>query len=82
MNRRRFLQNIIGVAAAAFLPVTIISYDPIKQTLVRPSRPNVDVLAGYKGAQFMNAGVMYAPYMPLIQTGMISLPSSFCNRTA
>lgn len=41
--------------------------------------PNVFVL-GYKGPNLMDAGYVYAPYMPITTTGMVTLADDFASR--
>ena len=38
--------------------------------------PNTFVL-GYKGSTMMDAGYVYAPYMPILTTGMVTLPDDY-----
>lgn len=45
--------------------------------------PNYDAnkfVLGYKGNNFMDAGYVYAPYMPVMTTGMITLADDFAAR--
>lgn len=35
---------------------------------------------GYKGPNMMDAGYVYAPYLPITTTGMITLPDDFGSR--
>lgn len=68
MNRRSFFKNlgkVLGVAT--LLPTTLLSYDPVKQEVVKPRLDNSPLL-GYKGDAFLEAGVVYAPYIPLYRT--------------
>ena len=41
--------------------------------------PNTFVL-GYKGDNMMDAGYVYAPYLPITSTGMVSLADDFGTR--
>lgn len=61
MNRRNFLTTLFGLAAAPVVAARVLSeYKP---------KPKVDSkLVGYKGAQFMDAGIVYAPYIPMLIT--------------
>jgi hypothetical protein len=71
MNRRGFFGSLGKAVAAAFiLPTAIISWCPVKQTIIQPVSDN-SVLMGYKGAQFLEAGYVYAPYIPLVQTCLL-----------
>lgn len=68
MNRRGFLRKFgLAIATAVALPVVNISYDPVKQKVVKP-KINNDCLNGYRGSQFLSTGYVYAPYIPLIIT--------------
>lgn len=45
--------------------------------------PNFDpdtFVLGYKGNTFMDAGYVYAPYMPIMTTGMVQLADDFAGR--
>lgn len=45
--------------------------------------PNYDAdtfVLGYKGPNLMDAGYVYAPYMPIMTTGMITLADDFAGR--
>lgn len=65
MNTRRgFLKNLAATVAAVVLPVTVVSYDPVKQQVVDPV-VNTTFLRGYKGAEFLETGYVYCPYIPL-----------------
>lgn len=68
MKRRAFLQ-VLGTAIAGIvaLPTTTLSYDPVKQKVVKPKIIN-GCLLGYKGNQFLEAGIVYAPYIPIYKT--------------
>jgi hypothetical protein len=70
MRRRSFLKNSIGVMVTALLPVTIISYDPVKQVVITPPVDSSPLLA-YKGATFWETGAVYAPYIPRFKTNTI-----------
>jgi hypothetical protein len=65
MNTRRgFLKSLATAVATVVLPMTVLSYDPIKQKVVKPV-VNTIALNGYKGAQFFETGFVYRPYIPL-----------------
>jgi hypothetical protein len=57
--------------ATALLPVTSLSYDPVTRTVITP-KVDVSPLLGYKGSNFMETGVVYAPYIPRFKTGMLA----------
>ena len=45
--------------------------------------PNFDAnvfVLGYKGTTMLDAGYVYAPYMPVMTTGMVTLPDDFASR--
>lgn len=67
MNRRSFLKRFACVVGTVLLPLSIISYDPVKQVVVKPKIDN-SILVGYKGNRFLECGYIYAPYMPLYIT--------------
>jgi len=45
-----------------------------------PLFPQGQVLMGYKGDSYMDAGYFYLPYVPLTQTPVVLDPESFCPR--
>jgi len=67
MKRRSFLKIFSFAAAAMALPVSIISYDPVKQEIVKPKFDDTSLI-GYKGSAFLETGYVYCPYIPLYQT--------------
>jgi hypothetical protein len=72
MNRRGFFDRLSKLGAAIVgLPIVKLFYDPVTQAVVTPVDP-VSVHAikmfGYKGPQFMETGMVYAPYIPLYFT--------------
>ena len=67
MNRRSFFKRLATAVGASLLPITTLSFDPVTSKVVKPTLDTSPVL-GYKGSQFLEAGVIYAPYIPLIQT--------------
>jgi hypothetical protein len=38
------------------------------------------ILMGYRGTQFLEAGAVYAPYIPLIMTPLVYDPETFTPR--
>lgn len=47
---------------------------------VNPWYGENDFVLGYKGPNLMDAGYVYAPYMPILTTGMITLADDFAGR--
>ena len=47
---------------------------------VNPYFSNNVILMGYKGAQFLECGAVFAPYVPLIMTPLLYDPSTFTPR--
>lgn len=45
-----------------------------------PLFPTNQMLLGYKGDSYMDAGYFYCPYVPLTQTPVVLDPESFCPR--
>lgn len=45
-----------------------------------PLFPQGQILMGYKGDSYMDAGYFYLPYVPLTQTPVVLDPESFCPR--
>ena len=74
MKRRSFVKNVIGVVVTALLPVTSLSYDPVKRVVITP-QVDVSPLLGYKGATFWETSVVYAPYIPRFKTLEIQIPT-------
>ncbi len=66
MNRRGFLKRML-VGVSTLLPISILSYDPIKQSIIKPKIDNSN-LVGYKGHSFFETGYVYYPYIPLYST--------------
>lgn len=72
MNRRGFLRNLGSLVGALSVGLTVFKPQERKK-VVFTTKPAPDGrLVGYKGAQFFEAGVIYAPYIPLYQTCMIN----------
>lgn len=64
MNRRRFFGTLFGLALAPVVAARVLS----------EYKPKVDSkLVGYKGSQFVNAGIIYAPYIPMLITPMVGI---------
>lgn len=69
-NRRSFFKSLIGL----FLAPKVVEAIPL-------SKETVSTL-GFKGREFYDAGFIYAPYMPLLQTKTIesmNISDSFCK---
>lgn len=49
-------------------PLHNIEYDSVKQEVVDPYSKDNIIFTGYKGNNFMTSGIVYAPYIPMIQT--------------
>ena len=47
---------------------------------VNPYFSNNVILMGYKGAQFLESGAVYAPYVPLLMTPLVYDPETFTPR--
>jgi len=47
---------------------------------VNPYFSNNVILMGYKGAQFLESGAVYAPYVPLLMTPLVYDPNTFTPR--
>lgn len=50
------------------------------QVYKNPYMTNGDVLVGFRGANFLETGAVYAPYIPLIQTPLVYDPVNFTPR--
>jgi len=77
LTRRDFFRNL-GVLASVLSVGLTVTMPQRKLKAVRP-------MVGYKGSAFFEAGVVYAPYIPLYQTSDIvigSMPSRFVSRFA
>ena len=89
MTRRSFLRNLGALAGAVSIGLTVTRPQrgfrkDYYQTLTVKG-PDNSVLVGYKGAQFLDPGVIYAPYIPLYRTPDIivgSMPPHFIHKFA
>lgn len=72
MNRRGFFKRLGMAVGAALLPISVISYDPVKQQVSKPKTDH-SFLVGYRGHQFFESGIVYAPYIPIYRTPTIVL---------
>lgn len=68
MKRRSFLKHLMVIDGVVCLPTTILNYDPVKRSVIYPPKLDVSMLTGYKGAEFMDVGYVYCPYIPMVQT--------------
>ena len=50
------------------------------QVYKNPYMTSGDVLVGFRGANFLETGAVYAPYIPLIQTPLVYDPETFTPR--
>lgn len=75
LTRRDFFRNL-GVLAGA-LGVGLTGFKP-------QEKPDGSNMVGYKGSQFFEAGIIYAPYIPLYQTAAIVpyIPPKFIHKYA
>jgi hypothetical protein len=79
INRRTFFSRVFKTVAAVALPITVLSYDPVRQAVLYPKVEN-SCLLGYKGSSFLEAGIVYAPYIPLYQTCNLNKSSQYYNK--
>lgn len=47
---------------------------------VDPQFPTNKILMGYKGDNYLDSGYFFCPYVPLMQTPLVTDPDSFCQR--
>ena len=64
MNRRTFFTSLFGLAIAPSVAVKVLSAPLTPKYKVYGNTTNGDMLVGYKGTEFMRAGVINAPYIP------------------
>ena len=50
------------------------------QVYKNPYMTENQILLGYRGSQFLEAGAVFAPYIPLIMTPMVYDPNTFTPR--
>ena len=65
MNRRTFFTSLFGLAIAPSVAIKVLSAPPKPKYKVYGNTNNGDMLAGFKGTEFMRAGVINVPYIPL-----------------
>ena len=64
MNRRKFLGTLLGLAV---VPVARrYDFDGTNWKVYKDPRLNSSSPLGYKGRQFLETGIVYAPYIPLL----------------
>ena len=80
MNRRGFLRTLMLAPFVAPLAVAIVK--KLATTPVKAPHWFTQMCAGYKGSQFLEAGVVYAPYFPLFQTCHLVNNPEFAKRYA
>ena len=77
MNRRGFLRNLGILVSAISVGLTVVKPQR-KLKVTWTSEMDQDLKSfhtvGYKGSQFIEAGVVYAPYIPLYQTALFCEP--------
>ena len=73
MNRRKFFGTLFGLAIAPAVAVKVLSAPPTPKYKVYGSTTNGDMLVGYKGKEFMRAGVINAPYIPMAIPDLMSV---------
>jgi hypothetical protein len=64
-TRRKFFGTLFGLAIAPAVAVKVLSAPPALKYKVYGSTTDGDMLVGYKGTEFMRAGVINAPYIPI-----------------
>jgi hypothetical protein len=80
MNRRQFFKRVtaFAVVAPVTLPTEILNYNPVSQVVVNDRKPKRKLkavwtiegeqdLLMYHGCNFIETGVVYAPYIPIIK---------------
>ena len=78
MTRRIFLRNLgiffgaMTVGLTVTRPQRAFRKDYYKTVTIRG--PDNSVLVGYKGSEFLEAGYVYAPYIPIYRTPNILHP--------
>lgn len=84
LTRRGFLRNLGLLASALSVGLNITMPQRQREAEVRVAEAEQDLqsmhLVGYKGAQFFETGVVYAPYIPLYKTPDIVCPPHLLRR--
>ncbi len=79
LNRRSFLRNLGSLVGALSVGLTVFKPQKRKVLLLHTDSvfsSQVATMTGYKGAQFLETGCVYAPYIPLVQTCDLVHPDS------
>ena len=72
LTRRGFLRNLGALASVLGVGLTVFKPQEKKRVTFRTApAPDGSYLVGYKGSQFFEAGIVYAPYIPLYRTSDI-----------
>lgn len=79
MNRRGFLRTLLLAPFAA--PIVVEVAKKLAAAPIKSPHWFTQMCAGYKGAQFLETGYVYAPYIPLTTTKYIVDPK-FAKRYA
>ena len=75
MTRRGFLRNLGVFASALGVGLTVFKPQEKKRVVFRTApAPDNSYLVGYKGSQFYETGIVYAPYIPLYTTPYVIAP--------
>jgi len=73
-------QDATSASPFAFGVENIGSFSGKLQVYKNPYKFDNSILMGYRGAQFLETGAVYAPYIPLIMTPLIYDPNTFTPR--
>jgi hypothetical protein len=88
LTRRGFLRNLGALASALSVGLTVtMPQRKLKCTWTTEMAQDLQGFhgIGYKGSEFFDAGIVYAPYIPLYRTPDIvlgSMPPHFARRFA
>ena len=87
MTRRGFLRNLGALASALSVGLTVtMPQRKLKCVWAPEMAQDIEAfhLVGYKGSQFFEAGIVYAPYIPLYRTPDIVpyIPPKFIQKYA
>lgn len=76
MNRRSFFRSVATLFVAPAVLVRVANTIATKP----PVLVNKPKLAWFRGSNFLEAGIVYAPYIPLVHTPLIYNPENFAPR--